>query len=93
MDDHNIVRGDITRIVYDKDEFPAGPLAQGGRDVAAVYRGDACGGLGLERQVDEGLGDVLGPDLAAEQIARHVLILADAAGHGPALDHFTGEQV
>ena len=43
--------------------------AQSGSDVAAVDGGDIGGRFERHRMMQEGLRNVLGPDLAAEQIA------------------------
>src|SRR5215472_18356672 len=49
--------------------FPAKGSAQRRRDVAAVDGGHVGGGLERERLRHEGLRDVLGRDLAPEQVA------------------------
>src|SRR5262245_9041625 len=52
--------------------------AQRGSDVAAVYRGDVARGLQFQRLVQERLRHVVGRHLAAEQVAGHVVLLAQA---------------
>ena len=61
-------------------------------DVAAIDGGDVGGGLERQRLMQEGLGHVLGRDLAAEQIAGHVVVLAEAARLGAAGDHRRGQE-
>src|SRR5579884_4368035 len=66
--------------------------AQRRGDVAAVHRGDA--GRGLERQGlrEEGLGNVLGGHLAAEQVAAHIVLFGHAARGRACLDECVGEK-
>ena len=49
--------------------------AQRRRNVAAIHGGDAAGGLERHRLGEKSLGDVLGRDLAAEQVAAHIVVL------------------
>jgi hypothetical protein len=51
-------------------------LPQRRSDVAAVDRGDVAAALERQRLMQEGLGHVVGRDLAAEQVAGHVVVLA-----------------
>src|SRR5436853_525500 len=67
-------------------------LSQRGRDIAAVYGCHIAGGFQLQRLVQEGLRHVLGGDLAAQEIAAHVVLLRDAAGLGALLDEVVGEE-
>ena len=55
-------------------------LPQRRRDVAAVDRDDGGRRFGRARKIDEGAGDVFGGDFPAQQIAGHVILLAQAAG-------------
>src|SRR6185437_17128690 len=57
-------------------------LAHRRGDVAAVDGGDVGGCLERQRLVQEGLRDVGGGDFAAEQIAAHVVLFAQAARLG-----------
>src|SRR5271167_1787650 len=59
-----------------------GRSAQNGGNIAAVDSRDVGGGLQRHGMVQERLGDILGGDLAAEKIARHVPLFVDAAGFG-----------
>src|SRR3954465_7096138 len=78
-DNHRIAKGNFL-------------LPERRRDVAAVYGRHVAGGFQLQRLVQEGLRHVLGGDLAAEQIAAHVVLLRDAAGLGALLDEVVGEE-
>src|SRR5215216_3699828 len=74
-------QGDNHKIA--KDNFV---LPERRRDVAPVYGCHIAGGFQLQRLVQEGLRDVLGGDLAAEQISAHVVCFGDAARLGALLD-------
>ena len=54
-------------------------LAHRRLDVTAINRGNTRGGPLGERVVQKRAGDMLGGNLLAEQIAREVFVLADAA--------------
>jgi hypothetical protein len=58
---------------------PVGILPQRRRDVAAVDRQHRAGGLAGESQGHECVGYVLCADLAAKQIAGHVVVLAQSS--------------
>lgn len=68
------------------------PLAYRSGDVAAILGENRTGGLACQRQRDERVGNVLGADFAVEQIAGHVVALADAARFRPMADHLVGQQ-
>src|SRR6516164_11467054 len=61
-------------------------------DVAAVDRRHIGGGLERHRMVQKGLRHILGGYLAAEQIARHVVLLAEAARLGAGGDQLRRQE-
>src|SRR5712692_888853 len=73
-----------------RSAIPAAPAssARGGGDVAAIDGDEGAGGVARQCQLQEGLRDILGGDLAAEQVATHVLRLGHAVGGGSCLDVF-----
>jgi len=60
-------------------------------DIAAVNGGDVGGGLQRQRLMQKRLRHVVGGDLAAEQVAAHVIFLVQAAALS-ASDHVGGEE-
>ena len=69
-----------------------GRLARRGCEVAAVDGDERAGGVARQREVDKGGSDILGGNLAAQQVAAHVLGLADAVRPGALGDHLRGQQ-
>src|SRR5579864_8558450 len=67
-------------------------LAQRRFDIAAVDGDDGGGRLLGVGEIDEGFGDLVGIDLAAQQVARHVTRLAHAARLGAGGNHLVGEK-
>src|SRR5882724_6079207 len=68
------------------------PSAQRRRDIAAVDGRHVGGGLQRQRLRQKGLRDVLGGDLALQQVAAHVVLLGDAARLRPFGDERIIEQ-
>jgi hypothetical protein len=73
------------------------PLTRGGLthrrgDIAAIDRGHVAGGLQFQRLMQERLRHVLGGDLAAEQVAAQVILLAHSTRLGARGDEVVGEQ-
>src|SRR5262249_44612043 len=78
---------EVTEFLSLRDDLP-----QRRGDVAAVDRGHVAGGLEFERLMQERLRHVLGGDLAAEQVAGHVVLLTQATRFGALRDHLRREQ-
>src|SRR5712692_476138 len=73
-----------------RSAIPAAPAssARGGGDVAAIDGDEGAGGVARQCQLQEGLRDILGGDLAAEQVAARVPRLVHAVGGRSLLDVF-----
>src|SRR5215469_10506147 len=67
-------------------------LTQSRGDIAAVDGGDARGSLERQRVVQKRLGDILGGDLAAQQVARHVLARRHPVGSRTLFDKLRRQQ-
>src|SRR2546421_575959 len=68
------------------------PSAKDGGNVAAIDGCDVGGGLQRQRMMQEGLCDVLGHNLATQQVADHVCPLIDAAGMGALSDELRRQE-
>src|SRR5437588_7402301 len=66
--------------------------AQRRRDVSAIDRGHVAGRLERGCMIEKRLRDVLGGDLAPEQVAGHVIALAQSARRGTRRDQLRREQ-
>jgi multidrug efflux pump subunit AcrA (membrane-fusion protein) len=86
------IRSRYPRSILKMPRRQAARLPQRCRDVTAIDRGDVRGRLQRQRVVHKRLCDIVGRHLAAEQIARHVVVLGHAAGLGALRDEVRGDQ-
>src|SRR4029077_18557736 len=68
------------------------PSAESRGDIAAIDGGDIGGGFERHGMVQKSLSDVLRRHLAPEQIARHIVLLADATRLGAGGDQFRRQE-
>ncbi len=68
---------DLANFALPPATSPPERLAQRGLDIAAIHRHHSRSGFMGHRQINKSLGHILGPHLALQQIAGHVVGLAE----------------